>query len=197
MKSSTARRSQAQPEKQLPLGWILGGLGVLMMLGSFGIQIMAPTIWHDVLQPQEVDNIHSVYHTSRIRLKPGTYNISLQLRRSKRLFDISLGQFTVRISCPEDPDFLVKGHLSLYKKTRTGGRKSLHGILVARIEKSFDGSLLIDIHDTGKDSLAVSIHKASLDHRVLLWPGILLIVLALLLDPSLRKRLSGLINTGD
>jgi len=195
MRTSSAQRSANPRPPRLPLGWIVLGFGVFLVLASFYLQFSGTTAWSGTLEPASQEGTTSAYVTPDVLLEPGTYDFRLSYRQLPRMFEIGTGRYSVRISSTELPGWSANGFLKKEsQKRKTASRPRISGDVVARIPDHLQAPLRLEVQGAGPAELSVTIRRTKVDYRFPLWAGIVLIALCLFFDPSLRSRLQGLLG---
>ncbi len=193
METSSAgrRRQQTKP----PLGWVLGGLGLLLALASLYFQFGGGMVWHGRLKQEAGAASATSFSTPSIELEKGSYSFRLSYRQPRKLIQIGPGYHRVRISAEDLPVWTARGSVKAQKKRkRSGGSVTIRGDVFATLPSPVRGIFQIEIDGAKDASVDLSIHRASLNYRVLLWPGLILLGLALVLDASFRSKLLGLLE---
>ncbi len=195
MKTTSAHRRPEQPSTKLPTGWILGGLGIVLIITSMYFQYAGTTAWRGVLQPQDQQDTGSVYLTDPISLDSATYSFDLSYRKPPKFLEITTGRYHVRITSEHAPDWQATGSLKAIKKKSSKRRPTVRGTLVSEVSRPIDGPLKIEVEGAGSSTLSVTIRKVGFDYRILLWIGFGLIALGMALDQGFRSRLQALLGS--
>jgi len=191
--SSAHRPTPRSAPPRTPVGWILAGLGVVLVAAALYIQFAGPIAWSGTLQPVEQKDTISSYVTPEILLEPGTYGIHVGYRQPPRMVEIHFGQYSARVSSPEEPGWEAVGHLKKQKRKKTSGfRPRVSGDIVAHVPTRQAAPLRLEVEGAGDAHLSVTIRRTRMDHRVPLYVGIALLALGLLLEPSIREGLQRL-----
>jgi hypothetical protein len=195
METTSANRRPAQTARQLPLGWILGGLGIVLVVASMYFQFAGSIAWRGVVHPQGREDTESLYLTPPVSLSQGTYSFDFSYRKPPRFLEITTGRYHVSISTENAPDWLASGSLKANKKKKARGRSTVRGTVVSNVPEAIQTPLRIKVQGAEDAALSVTIRKVGFDYRILLWIGFALIALGLALDPGLRAKLQGLLGS--
>ena len=197
METTSAHRRPQQPTSAFPIGWVLGGLGIIFIITSMYFQYSGPVAWRGVLHSQDPEAADSVFVTEAIALEPETYSFDLSFRKPPKFLEITTGRYHVRITSEHAPNWQATGSLKAIKKKKNSGRRAtVRGTLVSEVSSPIDGPLKIEVDGAGNSALTLRIQKVGFDYRILLWIGIGLIGLGLALDQAFRSRLQALLGSG-
>ena len=193
MKTSSAGRGRQSTKP--PVGWVLGGLGLLLALASLYLQFGGGMVWHGRLKWEGRAASATTLLTPSIELEEGSYYFRLSYRQPRKLIQIGPGYQKVKISMDDLPGWTARGSVKPQKRRkRGGGSNSVRGDIFITLPTSVKGVFRIETDDAKDAAVDLSIRRANLNYRILLWPGFILLGLSLVLDASFRSRLFGLLE---
>jgi len=198
MKTSSAGRREISKKHGFPVGWVFGGLGIVLILASIYLEYGGPTVWRGSLQAEMKSGQQKSWTTPELVLESGKYDLDLDFRQPFELVDLGMIRYRVRVTSEAAPGWEASGSLSKEKrkKGRSHSNRSIYGNVVASLPAPITGALRFEISgkvDADTD-IRLVIRRLSFDYRFVLWLGIILLGLSIGLDSGFRSTLLDLFN---
>jgi hypothetical protein len=179
------------------LPYVVAGVGVVLVIYSFVVQLSGEVVLSETIPPQRVDD-RTVYTAETVQLEPGLYDLSLRVRRVSTVLE--LGGLSWRAEAVEHPTWSANGRISFDKdrkeKRRRTRRPDAHGSKPIEVDAAGAYTLRVSFGADLDESLRLRLRTLSEDYRIPLLVGGALVVIGLLMSPELRARLGALTRRG-